>query len=124
MATTKVDTAIGAGVRRCVWTTTANESTAPIHLADMYVCAVQVTGTFDGATVTLEVSNNFGTGAGAPHADAWRPLASSITFSAAGLKYVPTRECGYQWLRCTTSGAGAGTSLTITSIGRVDRRRN
>lgn len=125
MATTKVDTFLGPVVRRCVWTTTADESTAPMHLADLETCAVQVTGTFDGATVTLEVSDNYGTGASAPHADAWVVIPSgSITFAAAGLTYIQTRDCGHRWLRCTTSGAGAGTTLTITAVGRVDRRRS
>lgn len=63
---------------------------------------VRCTGTFDGATVTLESSSDGGS--------TWLPVGADATFTEAGQANFSLGPCK---LRGTVSGAGGSTSVTL-----------
>src|SRR5712692_2913244 len=81
----------------------------PLQRSDLADRSVQVTGTFAGATIVLEGSND-----GANYFTLSNPAGAALSFTAAGLMQVnqPTA-----WVRPHVT-AGSGASLTVTLTAR------
>jgi hypothetical protein len=81
----------------------------PLQRTDLADRSVQVTGTFAGATIVLEGSND-----GAAYFTLSNPAGAALSFTAAGLMQVnqPTA-----WVRPRIT-LGSGASLTVTMTAR------
>jgi hypothetical protein len=81
----------------------------PLQRTDLADRSVQVTGTFAGATIVLEGSND-----GANYFTLSSPAGTALSFTAAGLMQVnqPTA-----WVRPHVT-VGSGASLTVTMTAR------
>ena len=90
------------------WTdySTADEAT-PVRMQNMegLAGAVQVTGTFGGATIALQVSNN-----GTNFVTLNDAVGSPITFTAAGMREFSTAAL---FIKPTSSG-GTADNVTVT----------
>lgn len=80
---------------------------APISLPSYEKKSVQVSGTFGGATVTLEGSND-----GTTYAALLDQAGASVAFTAAGLKQIVTNA---RYIRPNITG-GAGSALVTTVL--------
>lgn len=102
-------------VESCVWTPLTHANTTGVAyrspgLADR---SVQVTGTFDSATVLLQGSNDGGT----TWATLSDPLGNALSFTVAGFKQISELALD---MRPSHSGGTATESLTITIVSRSD----
>lgn len=95
-------------LNRVKWTplTQTNNVGAAFGMSDFQDRSVQVFGTFGGATVTIEGSNDDGT----TWATLNDPFGNALSFTAAGLKAITELP---QYIRPNVSGAGGTTSLTV-----------
>lgn len=97
-----------------LWTwilVTATPDGSPLEWSEWADRTWQATGTFGGATVTIEGSNDGAT---------WFPLtnaagAAAATFAAAGGKAVIETP---RYVRPNLTVVGAGASITVTLFGR------
>jgi hypothetical protein len=114
MATVKAattDVSIDGSVQKVIWTplTNTNQDGGPAQGIEFADRCVQVTGTFGGATITIQGSND-GTN--------WDTLnnaqGTAATFTAQGTKQLVEVP---QFVRPLLSG-GSGSSLTVTMIAR------
>lgn len=80
--------------------------------------SVQAEGTFGGATITMQGSNNSTTGSDGNWETLTVPSGTNVTFAAAGIKQV-TEATG--WIRPSTAG-GSGSSITVTMCARRSMR--
>lgn len=98
-------------VRRAVWTGLATgDDGQPIDWSAYADRSVQVFGTFGGATVTLQGSNDEG-----PTPTNWNTLTdlqgNAIAFTAAGLEMISE---GTLWVRpAVTAGAASGITVQM-----------
>ena len=105
---TTVEEQIRAAAYR--WTDYSTADTAtPIKLQNMQGLAgsVQVTGTFGGATITLQVSND-----GTNYTTLSDSTAAAISLTAAGMREFSTAAL---WLKPTSSG-GTADNVTVTVV--------
>lgn len=98
-----------AGTRRAEWDAlTTGDDGQPIDWSEFADRSVQVYGTFGGATVTMQGSNDPG-----PTPTNWNTLTdlqgNALAFTAAGLEMIAEPTC---WVRPVVTG-GAGTSINI-----------
>jgi len=93
---------------RVKWTplTSSDLDGEPLGMSDFQDRTVQVLGTFGGATVTIQGSNDDGT----TWATLTDPLGNNLAFSSAGMKQVTELP---QLIRPLVSGAGGTTSLSV-----------
>lgn len=94
-------------IQLAAWLLVPNGNTGgPVYFDHYQDRSVQVFGTFAGATITIEGSNDGGT--------TWNtltdPLGNALTFTAAGMKQIT--ELPYQ-IRPSVAGGGVGTSVNI-----------
>lgn len=86
----------------------------PSNWMDYSDRSIQVLGTFNGATVTIQGSNDQGT--------TWATLndafGTALTFTTAGIKQL-TEVCAF--MRPLVSAAGGSTDLTVVAICRRPR---
>lgn len=105
---------IGSSCVRVQWPGLAAGDTAePVHLAGDADRSVQVEGTFDGATITIEGSideTNFRTLSD--------PTGTGLTFTAARIEAI-TEACVQ--IRPTVTAGGAGVDLTVSVLLRSSR---
>jgi hypothetical protein len=97
----------GGRTHMASWTFTSNETGLPFEMPGASDRSVQLTGTFNGATVLIEGSND-----GTNYATLTDQAAGALSFTAAGLALVlqPTR-----YIRARVS-AGSVTSVVITLL--------
>src|SRR5258707_8137370 len=95
----------GIGAFVTAWTplAAAGDVGQPLQRTDLADRSVQVTGTFAGATIVLEVSND-----GANYFTLSNPAGAALSFTAAGLMQVNQPSA---WLRPRLT-PGTGGSLT------------
>jgi hypothetical protein len=93
------------------WTPLANSGDIgqAIQRVDVSDRAVQVTGTFAGATIVFEGSND-----GVNYFTLSNPVGTALSLTAAGLMQVNQPAA---WMRPHVT-AGSGASLTVTLTGR------
>jgi hypothetical protein len=92
------------------WTLGASDTGIEVDLSDYVDRSIQVEGTFGGATVTVEGSND------STNWESLRdPQGTILAFSAAGLKQVLEATLK---LRVRSAG-GTGTTVTVTLFGRT-----
>lgn len=105
---TTVEEQIRAAAYRWTDYSTADTS-SPIKLQNMQglAGAVQVTGTFGGATIALQVSND-----GTNFVTLKDGTGSDITVTAAGMREFSTAAL---WLKPTSSG-GTADNVTVTVV--------
>jgi hypothetical protein len=87
------------------WVMANSDTSVPVELTDYADRSVQVTGTFGGATITLEGSND-----GTNYVTLRDPQGVALSFTAAGLKQVMETTL---YVRASITG-GAGSTLTVT----------
>ncbi len=80
--------------------------------------SVQVEGTFGGATMKLQGSNDSTTGSDGNFETLNDPTGNAISLTSAGLKQVTEATA---WIKPATSG-GTGSSLTVTVLARRSLR--
>src|SRR6266704_1014283 len=80
-----------------------------LQRTDLVDRSVQVTGTFSGATIVFEGSND-----GTNYFTLSNPTGTALSFTAAGLMQVTEATA---WVRPRVT-AGSGASLTVTLIAR------
>ena len=97
--------AVGDFVQVHEWLALGNESGAPFLNNTRPDRTVQVTGTFDSATVLIEGSNDNSTWATLTDID-----ATALSFTSTALKLI--RECP-AYLRPTVSGGGGSVSINV-----------
>ena len=106
-----VENLIG-GVKVVTWTpfTSANLDGAPFVCGQWADKCVQVYGTFDSATVTMQGTNDT---TGGTYATLNDPQGNALTFTVAKIEQV--LENSYQ-VRPLVSGAGASASVTVKML--------
>lgn len=97
------------GTRRAEWLAlTTGDDGQPINWSEFADRSVQVYGTFGGATVTMQGSNDLG-----PVPTNWNTLTdlqgNALAFTVAGLEMVAEPTC---WIRPVVTG-GVGASLNV-----------
>ena len=93
------------------------DSGAPVELIEWGDRTVQVKGTFDGATLTMQGSND-----GAVWVTLTDPLGNNVAFTAAGGKAILER---YRYVRPLPSSTSGNTDLDITmTMVRTSGMRN
>ena len=113
-----VDATFTENATKVTWTSlvaaSLNGEPIPENWSDFSDRSVQVIGTFGGATVTMQGSNDGGT--------TWNTLndafGTALTFTAGGIKQV-TEVCGH--MRPLVSSASGTTDLTVLCIARRPR---
>lgn len=97
------------------WTALATGSLdgAWINLSNFRDRSVAVSGTFDGGTITMQVSNDPWSNTGAPTNafTAQDTALAAFTFTVAAQKTMLTPS---MWIRPLLSSAGAGSTLTVS----------
>jgi len=110
------DSAIGE-MRQVQWTLSAGDDGAPVSLAEFTDRSVQFTGTFGGASVALQGSNDLTSPTN------WFPLTdyqgNDISKSAAALEGIAEPTV---WVRPLVTG-GSGTTIVATLAARRSRTR-
>lgn len=98
------------------WAAMGDADTAtPVQVPLPYVDkSCQVEGTFGGATMKLNGSNNATTNANGNYETLNDPAGNAISMTGAGLKQVTEATA---WIKPATSG-GTGSSLTVTVLAR------
>lgn len=93
---------------RVKWTplTSSDLDGEALGMADFQDRTVQVLGTFGGATVTIQGSNDDGT----TWATLTDPLGNNLAFTAAGMKQITELP---QFIRPLVSSASGTTSLSV-----------
>lgn len=110
---TRIDDGGVRGVYLATWASMGNADTgAAVALGGGYDRSVQIEGTFGGATVTLQGSND-----GSNWETLTDPQGNGIAKTAAALEAVTELT---RYVRAITSG-GAGTSVTVTMLIRGQR---
>lgn len=105
------DISVDGSVSKVVWTALTNTDFDGVQIMSVEWAdrCIQVDGTFGGATITIQGSNDGAT---------WYTLnnvqGTALTFTAAGMKQVVEVP---QWIRPSLSG-GAGSTLNVTMIAR------
>ena len=108
---TTYPTKAGGDVAVTSWTDLASGDTGqPVVLAQFADRTVQVGGTFDGASLIFEGSND-----GATYHTLMDPQGNALSFTAAGLEAVLELPL---WVRPRVSGGGAGVAINVTLVGR------
>lgn len=96
----------------------ADDSTSPLSLPHYSDKSVQVTGVFNGATVTLQGSNDVD-----PATVLWDTLHSpdmvALTFAASGMKQILENPLQ---IRALVSAGGGSTALNVRLITSTTRR--
>ncbi len=99
----------------CTWTGIATGSLDGqwVNLSNFRDRSIAVGGTFDGGTITVQVSNDPWNSSGAPTNVyiAQDTALTNITFTAAGMKTILTPS---MWIRPLLSSAGASSSITVS----------
>jgi hypothetical protein len=90
------------------------DTCAPVQRPDLADRTVQVEGTFAGATVAVQGSNDSTTGLDGNFRDLNDPVGVALHFTAQAIKQ--TMEATL-WIKPSTSG-GSGSSLTVTAMCR------
>lgn len=94
-----------------VWAAMAGADTGErVKLVQFADRVVQVEGTFDGATVVFEGSND-----DTNYHTLMDPQGNALSFTASGLEAV--LEAPF-YVRPRTSGGGVSTAVTVTLVGR------
>jgi hypothetical protein len=96
------------------WTPTTLDADTftPVEVHDRPARAVQVSGTFDGATITMKGSID-----GTTYYTLKQTAGGTdVALSAAGLQQI---YGDYRYIKPATSGAGAGTTLTVKLLCRA-----
>jgi hypothetical protein len=97
------------------WTLGDSDTATPVQLPSPADRTVQVEGTFGGATMVLQGSNDSTTGSDGNYHTLNDPLGAAISVAAAGaIKQVMEVT---RWMKPSTSG-GSGSSLTMTICAR------
>jgi hypothetical protein len=94
------------------WELTNADTGDAVALPDWADKSIQVAGTFGGATVTIEGSND-----GVNFATLRDPSGAFLTFTSAQIKQVLEMTL---YLRASSSG-GTGTDVIVTMAARMDR---
>lgn len=106
-------TAITRGILKTIWTPLAGTDDgtleSPVRYPDK---TVQVTGTFDSATVTMQGSND-----GASFFTLKDAQGNDVALSSGGATAASLIE-NPQYIRPLVSGGGGSTALTVTLVGR------
>jgi len=100
---------LGFGAMKVLWETitNANSDGSPVAASSFAHASVQVTGTFGGATCTIQASND-----GSNWVTATDQAGAAVTFTSAGLKHVYTKAA---FIRPLLSG-GSGSDLDVTLV--------
>lgn len=93
------------------WRLTNADTGMPVTLADWADKSIQVSGTFGGATVTIEGSND-----GTNFTPLKDPSGALLAITAPSIRQV--QEFTF-YLRASSAG-GTGTDVTVTLAGRKD----
>lgn len=101
-------------VRTAAWVLATGDTGVEVGFADFADRSVQVSGTFGGATITLEGSNN-----GTDWVGLRDPQGVAISFTAAGLKQVLESTL---LVRPVITG-GAASSVNVTLLMRLTSPR-
>lgn len=88
----------------------AGEAGEPFEIAQFSDRSIQIAGTFGGATVTFEGSND-----GVGYHTLSDPAGLPLSFSAAGLKAVAELT---RWVRPKVAGGDGSTALSATLLAR------
>jgi hypothetical protein len=91
-----------------------SDTCAPVQRPDIADRSIQVEGTFGGATIAMEGSNDSTTGLDGNFRTLRDPVGVALNFIAADIRQ--TMEATL-WIKAVTSG-GAGSSLTVTAMCR------
>lgn len=111
---TRIDDGGVRGVYMAVWASMgAADTGASVALGGGYDRSVQIAGTFDGATVTLQGSND-----GSNWATLTDPQGNGIAVTAATIEAVTELT---RYVRAITTGGGASSSLTVSLLIRGQR---
>lgn len=94
------------------------DTATPVQLPIMGDKSCQVEGTFGGATMKLQGSNNSTTGADGNFETLNDPSGNAISLTSAGLKQVTEAT---RWIKPATSG-GTSSSLTVSVLCRRSAR--
>lgn len=113
-----VDATYEENAIKVTWETLTSANAAGAALPSCYMDysdrSVQVIGTFNGATVAVQGSNDEGT----TYATMNDAFGAAATFTAAAIKQI-TEVCGF--LRPSTSGGGGSQDLDVVMICRRPR---
>src|ERR1700719_2010177 len=89
-----------------------SDTCMPVQRPDLADRTWQVEGTFGGATIAVQGSNNSTTGLDGNFRDLNDPVGVALHFTAAAIKQ--TMEATL-WIKPSTSG-GSGSSLTVSAM--------
>lgn len=95
------------------WVMGIADTGVAVNMADAADRCVQITGTFGGATVLVEGSND-----GTNYATLSDPQGNAISKTSAGIEQI---EEVTRYIRCSTSG-GSGSTITVTLLVRGMKR--
>lgn len=80
--------------------------------------SVQVSGTFGGAVLNIQGSNNSTDGENGVWATLLDPFNASLSFSSSGLRQILENT---KWVRARVSGGNGTTSITVTLFGSSNK---
>lgn len=101
----------GANAHKVLWETCLNTDTGePVTFPGGTIKSFQVTGTFGGATVTIEGSND-----GTNYAALTTNGTTAATATTAGIKNIFENTL---YIRCNVTGGGGTTDLDVTLLVR------
>jgi hypothetical protein len=101
------------------WSSIGDSDTCtPVQRPDLADRSFQVEGTFGGATMALQGSNDSTTGSDGHFETLTNPVGTAATQSSAGVMQITEAT---RWIMPKTSG-GSGSSLTVTVCARRSMR--
>lgn len=122
IASTITKDKLNPGVRYVVWeglvkgdTGESDESGSPLGMSSFADRSVQVTGTFDSATVTIEGSND-----GTTWATLSDQVGDDLSFTAAGIAMVAELT---RYIRPAVSDSGGSADIDVTMLVRSSSQR-
>lgn len=105
----------GIDAVKITWTGIGDADTCkPVSRPDLADRSVQVEGTFGGATIVLQGSNDATSNSDGNYRTLNDPAAAAISLTSAGIKQVTEAT---DWIKPATSG-GTGSSITVTVLAR------
>lgn len=90
------------------WVLTAADTGNPVQMPGSCIRSVQIAGTFDSATVVVQGSND-----GTNYVTLTDPQGNTITKTSAAIEAI---EEVTRYIRASSSGGGANTSVTVTLL--------
>ena len=112
MAVTKAQDSPMEGVNRIVVTLSAENDVANFEMPRCTAISIQVSGTFNGSTLTLNASNDGVT---------YAVLPTTADLSAAGMMSVALADLGFRFYQLAVTVASPTGALTCTVIGMEAR---